>query len=290
MKQKYAIVAALIAACALTACMDNTDEPAVGSNDVTCQTSVGEVNTTIAKIKTAYASKLNTKNVFERVDTNLVFEGTVVANDVSGNLYQTLVLRDIRSDGSDQCLQVGIKNTHLSPYFPLGTHVRVNVKDLYIGNYSCVPKVGQPYYTSAGNLRLGPILMECCKTNIQIVDALSGKQVEELLTPIEADASWLKQNLDINHTPSLATVEGTLEAADGDLTFAPYEEHDDGYGVNRTLKLDDGTSVTVRTSTRNEISFAVMPTGRVRVTGMLTYYGTDWQISMRDLADLEIVD
>ena len=114
MKKYIYLAATIFAACTFAACMDDVDEPPVkDDNGITCQESVGEVNTTIAQLKTRFKNSISARNSFEEVEDSLVFEGTVVANDISGNLYQTLVLRDIRDDGSDQCIQLGIKNTHL---------------------------------------------------------------------------------------------------------------------------------------------------------------------------------
>ncbi len=286
-KNKYILLAlALVSAMGFVACADPDEPPVLADGaeaGITSTESVGDVNTTITELKSTYRTAMTSNNQFVRVEDNQVFEGIVVANDVSGNLYQTLLLRQV---DTDQFIQVGIKNTHLCPYFPLGQNVRINLKDLYIGNYSYVPKVGQPYYTSAGNLRLGPMLLELCRTKVQLVESPGEDKVKAALTPIEADDSWLASNRDVDHTPVLATVEGTLNAADGKLTFAPYEEHDAGYGVNRAMKVGSQT-IQVRTSTRNEVSFTVMPQGRVRITGMLTYYGSEWQLTMRDLKDLQ---
>ncbi len=279
----------LLSAIAFTACADPEEAPLLTDGaeaGITSTTSVGVPNTTITDLKSTYSSVMTNNNQFVRVDDDLVFDGIVVANDVSGNLYQTLLLRQA---DTDQFIQLGIKNTHLCPYFPLGQNVRVNLKDLYIGNYSYVPKIGQPYYTSAGNLRLGPMLLELCRTQVELIASPGDDKVAAALTPIQADDTWLRNNRDVNHTPVLATVEGTLTAADGKLTFAPYDEHDQGYGVNRAMKVGSQT-IQVRTSTRNEVSFTIMPTGRVSITGMLTYYGSDWQLTMRDLADLRVMD
>lgn len=292
MKKYIYLAATILAAYTFTACMDDVDEPPVkDDNGITCQESVGEVNTTIAQLKTLFKNSITARNSYEEVEDNLVFEGTVVANDISGNLYQGVILRDIRDDGSDQCIQVGIKNTHLSPFFPLGQTVRINLKGLWIGNYSYVPKVGQPYRTSSGNYRLGPMLLELCRTQVQLVEGPGALKKKELLKPLVKDDVWLKAsgNRIISNTPLLATIEGTFPEADGKAIFAPYELHDEGFGVNRKMKVGS-TEITVRTGTRNEISHTIIPSGLCRVTGMLAYYGSEWQLIMRDLSDLEVLE
>ena len=298
MNKKYAILGlTLLAACSFTSCMDDVDEPPVQTPKEVGITYDGDMtpNITIKQLKQKYQTEMTTNNTYTKVTKDLIFRGIVVGNDVSGNLYQTLVLREIRSNGDDDLIEVGIKNTHLSPYFPLGSVVYVNLNGLYIGNYSYVPKVGQPYKTSSGNLRLGPMLLELCRTNVKLMKTTQD-QVTAALTPVQVDAAWLSANLDLSHTPTLATVEGTFTEADGKRVFTPYvsehedpqEGYDDGYAKNRALKVGSAT-VQVRTSTQNEISYTVIPSGTVRVTGILTYYNKEWQLSMRDLNDLEII-
>lgn len=299
MKKYMFLAATFLAVCTFTACMDDVPEPPVtDDNGITSQESVGEVNTTIAQLKTRFKNSITARNSFEEVEEDLIFEGTVVANDVSGNLYQTLVLRDIRDDGSDQCIQLGIKHTHLSPFFPVGQTLRVNLKGLWIGNYSYVPKIGQPYFTSAGNKRLGPMLFQLCRTQVQIVDGPSAVKKKALVTPLKKDEAWLatKSNQNINNAPLLVTLEGYFPEADGQRVFTPNisqeedpeEGYDAGYAKDRTFKVGN-TDITVRTSTRNEISYTTIPLGRCRVTGVLTYY-SGWQLQLRELADLESLE
>lgn len=305
MNNKYIIfifAATVFAAGVLSACMDDTPEPPVAADaseiGITSATSVGEVNTTIQALKQKFGAYITANNTYTEVTEDIVVQGTVVGNDISGNLYQTLLLREILEDGTDQCIQVGIKNTHLCPYFPLGQTIKINLKGLYVGNYSYVPKIGTPYKTSSGNLRLGPMLLEDCHTHIQLVDGPSDEMKSRLLTPVEVDGSWLMTSSNLNryNTPLLATMVGTFTEADGKRIFAPNvseEEdpdngYDAGYARNRTFKVG-GADVLVRTSTRNEISYTIIPSGSVRVTGMLTYYGQEWQLQMRDLNDLVVV-
>ncbi len=300
----------ILTACAalllLTACMDDGyDTPQTDTNDVT-GTLQGETNYSIARLKQDKAALFSQTNAFEKVDEDLILEGVVCANDISGNLYQTVLLRDIDENaGTDQCLVLAIKNTCLYPYFALGQRLRVNLKGLYVGVYSKVPKIGQPYYTSSGNLRLGPILLQLCKTNVELVGKPNPNAPE--LVPVELDDDWLRAtaNRTPANSPMLATVSGSIAEVEGDKKnqadvgevtglkeplpkiLGPEELRDAGYGVDRTIQLQSNTSkVTLRTSTQNDISFLPVPEGIHKFTGMLTYY-SNWQIQLRTTADIE---
>ena len=310
MKKFLSIILYGIVALGFASCMDDHDEINTYDLDV-FSANVGEVNTTIAEVKQRYCANSSgadftrgTSNWCTKVTVDLIFEGVVVANDVSGNLYQNVMLRKIESDGTDQSIILRIKNTCLYPYFPLGQTVRVNLNGLYVGVYSLTPEIGQPYYSSYGNLNLGPMLFELLKTNVAKV----------------VDESWVKASANRNYknSPSLVALSGTIdemseanrgkalqnsEADENDEVygkyeplvlrggqyfkyFAPDEIHDKGYGVDRTLVLSGGTKVTLRTSTENEIAFSLMPDDARRYTGVLTYYGSSWQLQLRDLDDI----
>ena len=300
----------------LTSCMDKHEEPNTDEYILTCD-SVGEVNTTIAAVKKRFcASKegadysRNASNFYTKVKEDLIIDGVVVANDVSGNLYQTLMIRNIdKATGEDQCFIVAIKNTCLYPYFPLGQRIKVNLKGLYVGCYSKVPRVGQPYYSSQGNLNLGPMLLDMCRTNIELVGTPNldaPELVPEDLTTADGEA-WLRASANKTYlnTPRLAKVRGKIKemqsgadkiADKGENSgkyeplpkiFAPEELYDDGYGVDRTIQLQtNNSSVALRTSTQNAISFLPLPSDTRTYTGMLTYYDS-WQIQLRSVEDFE---
>ncbi len=324
MKKIFSILISILAVFSLVACMDDHDE--VNQYDLKVfSTNVGEVNTTISEVKARYCASNTTadfvrgsSNWFTKVTDDLVFEGIVVANDVSGNLYQNVMLRSIEANGEDQCIILRVKNTCLYPYFPLGQKVRVNLNGLYVGVYSLTPEIGEPYYSSYGNLNLGPMLFELLKTNVQLIGK-PNTAAPELVAKV-LDEAWLKASANRNYknTPMLAAVSGTIEEMseayrgvasqnlDADENddvygeyeplvllggqyfkyFAPDELHDKGYGVDRTIVMSGGKKVTLRTSTENEIAFSLMPDDTRRYTGVFTYYGSDWQVQLRDLNDI----
>lgn len=314
------ILSKIILATCLTvsfvSCMNEYDDPDTGSNDVTSSVSVGEVNATIGEVKAKWCASnkgadfsRNASNFFSKVNEDIIIEGVVVANDISGNLYQTLLLRNINADANtDECIQLAVKNTCLYPYFPLGQRVKINLKGLYAGCYSKVPKIGQPYYTSSGNLALGPMLLSMCKTNVELVGA-PDKEAPELvpvdLTDAAGDA-WLRAsaNKTYANTPMLATVRGKIKEVQGDAAntaekgelsgeyeplpkiFAPEVLYDAGYAVDRTIQLQtNNSSVAIRTSTQNPIAFMEIPSDVRSYTGMLTYYDS-WQVQLRSLDDI----
>ena len=295
-KYLYLMMAGLLT---LTSCMDDWDKPNTDNYSVTSTAPIGEPTTTINELKETYASTFKQNNAFIKIEDDVILEGVIVANDEGGNLYQTLVLAQVSNDPTlgtyvdpCSCIQLAVKNTCLYPYFQIGQMVRVNINGLYIGCYSKMPKIGQPYFTSSGNLRLGPMLMELCKTNIQLIGKPSDyKDMVHPLLLTSSDVFFTKASAYQNYSnvPAFVTIEGGVFAdADGEAILAPYELHDAGYGVDRVLKVGN-TEMTVRTSTQNDVSFLVMPQGPVRLTGILSYYD-GWQLQLRSVDDMEVID
>lgn len=295
--------------------MDDHDEPNTDGYLITSPTSIGETNYSIAQLKQDNMALFSAKNAFQYYEEDKIIEATVVANDEGGNLYQTLLIRDIdttKPEGDvmrDQSLVLAVKNTWLTPYFPLGQRIKVNLKGLYIGTYSFVPKIGQPYFTSSDNERLGPILLQLCATNVELVGKPNPDCDE--CKPVAIDKAWLSQKSHQSplYYPQLVTLgKGEIKemmgnnadradvADENKLTpgavepmpkiFAPKELADKGYGVNRTI-VSDGMDVTLRTSTQNDIAFTPIEKGTYSFTGMLTIYGQDWQIQLRSIKDLK---
>lgn len=310
MKKIFSILlCGCLSAFTLTSCMDEHDDPNTDNLLITSPVSIGEVNASILDVKTKYCASSsgaefvrNSSNFFSKVTEDLIIEGVVVANDISGNLYQTVLLRNIDSAaGTDQCILLAVKNTCLYPYFPLGQRVKVNLKGLYAGCYSKVPKIGQPYYTSNGNMALGPMLIQMCETNVELVGKPNLNAPE--LVPVDYTTAKLPAE-NYKNAPMLGKVKGLVQevqgakaeqrekgALSGDYEplpkiFAPEALYDAGYGVDRTLLLSDNkTKVTIRTSTQNDIAFTVIPTDERTYTGMLSYY-SGWQIQLRSLSDI----
>lgn len=305
MKKIFSLVLMGLALTAgMTGCMDDWDDADVtgysifaNNIDTTgCYISISDLKTKYCASSARATYARNSSNWEHRISTPLVTEGIVISNDGPwGALYQQIVLREPGSGPDGPCIVLGVKNTCLYPYFPLGQRVRVQLDGLYVGAYSKTPKIGYPYFTSKGNHSLGPMPFEMCGSNImaigdpepqspdcQFID-LSDKEGNDFL----ADRNAMKYT----HCPMYVRVTGTFIGANDKDILAPNDPtiYDDGYGVDRYLKLSHRGTITVRTSTQNEISNIVMPKDReVELTGILTYYD-GWQLQLRDTSDFKII-
>mgnify|MGYP004447334019 CR=1 FL=1 len=286
--KKYILM--LCAALGLTACMNDWDKLNADATVFTAE-NVGEPNTTIAEVKARFASQIQNGDAkaTAQVKEDLIIEGIVTGNDLSGNIYQAIYVQDVKSDGSADTenggIQVCIKGIgKLAAVFPVGQKIRMNLKGLYVSGYGKMAKVGQPYVTASTTnptVRIGPMAQNVVERCIQLV----GKP--------EADKALARKftSADLNSidklTPMLVVIEGAkLADADGTATYAP--QSTGAYSVERKLQLSDGKSVVLYNSCSADFASEVMPQGKVTVYGIMTRYNTTWQLLLRSVEDVKI--
>ena len=276
-----------------SSCMDEHDTPDTSDYLVTSKESVGDTTISIMGLKDKHASLFKETNAFTTIEEDEILEGVVIANDEGGNLYQTLVIAEYKRDGDfvdgSNAIVLAIKSSCLYPYFAIGQMVRVNLKGLSIGCYSKLPKIGQPYYTSSNNLRLGPVLFEKCKESISLVGKPQDYRDKIIIYQLNESSPMLTQSSYQNYknSPMVVKVKGKFVEGDDKTILAPDELKDAGMGVDRQFKVGS-TTITVRTSTQNEVSFLKMPKGEVMLTGVMSYY-SGWQLQLRSTRDMVVL-
>lgn len=265
--------AALLLALSFSSCMDDYDTPvtgnAYGNNSINEQRTI-----TIANLKEKYSSVISA-NQLQTITEETRISGIVVGDDESGNLYKQLIVAD--ETGS---IVVSINTTGIYANCPVGQKVVINCENLNIGGYGMQAQLGTTYQGAIGRMDLAVWLDH--------VRLLNKPQLGyDELTPMELTGATLK-TYDKNLAPTLVVFKNvTIREADGNSTFAPDNMKDGGNGVNRTLLLDDNSTLTFRTSAYANFSSEVMPTGKVNVVGILSRYNSSWQIVARTYNDIQ---
>ena len=276
-------MAALVIGMAATSCMDDDwdnptgDIPPYGNNNLE------ETNVlTIAELKDRYADAFKATNDTTRMTDDVQIKARVTGNDISGNIYSYISV----DDGTDGLI-IDIAQGGLWAYLPVGQEILVSLKDLYIGNNNYTPHLGTPYtsFDDDGNPRYTfPSRMN--RTLWQEHFKLLEKYDASTVVPVEIDADKLTDNSYLMESiAKLVTVKGvTLTDADGEATFAPEEELLGG-AVNR--KINGNSNFVLRTSNYADFAATVMPQGKVDITGVLTRFGSTWQLIMRTSDDIK---
>lgn len=267
-----AVLATAVAATAFTGCDNDFDYPPVVVPVATI-----EANTTIAEVKAAYwsddrnyADTILPKETGERV----IIAGRVTNNCASGNIYKSLIIED-----ETAALAISLNEAGLSTYYKVGQEVVIDVTDLQIGKYNGLQQLGKAQVYQSGyevTFMDYDVFTEHAQVNglpdVAKLDTavVTMDEVRQMTSPEELQ-KWQSR---------LVRFDNVEFQGAGSLTFS-----EAGASTNRTLVDENGNRMTVRNS--NYASFAgnIMPTGRGSVVCILSYYGTDWQLLIRDLSD-----
>lgn len=257
-------------AAVFSGCMDNHDDPVdyIYGNAI-----VGEANTSIAELKSKYASVVSSNKV-EEVQEDIVISGVVVGDDESGNIYKNLYIND-----GTGTLVIGVNATGLYAYLPVGQKIAVNCKGLYMGGYGSMAQLGSLYQG-----KIGRMPEYTWKEHVKPVGQPDLSYPE--LIPMEIDEAWLSSANKADAAFFVKVKDATFEEADGHTQYAPEDKGDAGNGVDRTLKIGN-TGITFRTSTYANFATNYMKMGKVDVTGLLTQYNGKWQFTVRTLRDIQ---
>ena len=275
----------MLAVCTLLAsCMaDSFDAPSTTAEKVFGNPSITEKNViSIADLKSTFSSVIS-NNGMKQITDELQIKGTVIGNDIEGNIYNEVFI----DDGTGAFI-VCIAQGGIYGFLPVGQEILVNLKDLYIGAYGQQGEIGTPYTSASGSTYVSRMSRFLWNDHYKLIGSANPSSVtpEEFDQSRTTDATYLD-----SHCGKLMTLKGVeLQAADGKATFAP----DDGSVpltancVNRNFKGISSSQLVLRTSTYADFAGNVMPEGKVNVTGIFTRYRNTWQILMRSINDIEL--
>lgn len=273
----------MLAVCTLLAsCMaDSFDAPSTTADKVFGNPSLTEKNViSIADLKSTYSSVIS-NNGMKQITDEIQIKGTVIGNDIEGNIYNEVFI----DDGTGAFI-ICIAQGGIYGFLPVGQEILVDLKDLYIGAYGQQGEIGTPYTSASGSTYVSRMSRFLWNDHYKLIGSNpSSVTPEEFDQRRVTDASYLE-----SHCGKLMTLKGVeLQAADGKATFAPDDDSVPRTAncVNRNFKGISSSQLVLRTSTYADFAGNVMPEGKVNVTGIFTRYRNTWQILMRSINDIE---
>ena len=282
MKTRNIIIIAL-AALLNTACYNSGfDEPTAQEG----QEAYGNQNIkatnlkTIAELKQKY-NKAITSGTPELIAEPTQIKGVVIGNDEGGNIYNSLYIKD-----ASGAMCINIKVGGLYAAYPVGQSIMLELKGLHIGNYGSQPQIGiYSISQKTGNVQIYGMSRYQWMTHHKIIDKIEGLDV----TPVEITASeQLSLDNDCNKLVRLKGVE--LANANGTTPFAdPSAAASNQSAVNQSIKVNNkvDSKIILRTSCYAKFAMKPMPTGKVDITGVASYFNGTWQILMRTEDDIQ---
>ena len=257
------MMGAVFAAAALAGCDDNFETPPV-------YWPVADANTSIESLKTQYWK--SDRNYVETVgktaeDKDMVIRGRVVSDMSTGNIYNSIVIQS--EDGTG--LNIAVRTNKLGRTYDMGQVISVNVTDMKIGGYNGLMQLGaEGTYNNAPSMTF----MESADFEGKCVFEGSADPEEIVVTTVTIpEVNQAKQTAEglIKYQSRLVRIEG--------VTFdTPGQPWAGDQNTNRTFKDAAGNSMIVRTSSYASFKNERIPAGKGNLVGILSYYGTDWQI------------
>jgi hypothetical protein len=213
-----------------------------------------KANTTISALLLKYPGSCDS------ISDTVIISGIVTANDESGNLYKKFVIQDETAG-----IEVDVDQTSMYIDYRVGQRIFIKCQGMYLGRYNGLPQLGYIYNGSIG--RLPKIYID----QHIFPDSLPGKPIEPIVV--------LPGALDNSMVNKLVRMED-VSFADAGSTWAEPET----YGERG---LEGGpTNFIVRTSNFANFATKIIPSGNGTVQGILSLFGTTYQLTIRDTKDI----
>ena len=269
---KYIPAFALLAvsAAAMVGC---TEDPELPPMIVPEAPHLKDVNTTILDLKTAYWSTernyVNTVDVTED-GSHIYIKGRVVSSDESGNIYKSVII----SDGTAS-LTLAINATKLYQTYQFGQELVIDLTGMKLGGYNGLMQLGgEGTYNGAPSMTF----MEQSEFAAHAEqNGLSNPAKVDTLVTTVADVVAAKETPEglISWQSRLVKIVD-VSFVDAGQPFAGETT------TNRAVTDAYGNRLNVRNSSYASFAKDLLPSGTGSVVGILSYYGTDWQLLLID--------
>jgi len=232
------------------------------------------VNQTVEKVKELSGS------VPKQYSFDDVIEGYVTSTDEGGNFFKTIYLQTMATDRKPALgfnVPVDVTNTYVD--FRIGNKVYIKLKNQFTALYYGGLQIGSLYVSNSGDPTIGRVSQNDYKNVLngsctvvnenELVDFVS---IEEALN--DSKLNTLVELKDVQFT----------EAAIGRHYFE--ESNNVGGATNWNLTDKTGNQIIFRTSSFANFAAGPVPAGSGKVRGILTKYGSDYQLMARYESDL----
>lgn len=263
MKKTSLYIASLgLAALALGSCDNEFERP-----PMVIPTSDWTANMTIEEFKSSYWSTVEStpQTVGLNADgDSIIIKGRVCSSDESGNIFKYLMIQ-----GEEEALAISLDFYDIYESYKFGQEVYINATGLTIGGYSglmClgyglddrgrVARAAEAIFTTHAQVNGMPAANLVDTTTVTI------PQVDEAKKTAEGLELWQSRlvrfdNVCFENAGEPFAVEGA---------------------VDRYIIDESGNRIDVRNSTYADFKDELLPSGYGSVVGILSYYGSNWQI------------
>lgn len=232
------------------------------------------VNQTVEKVKEFSGS------VPKQYNYNDVIEAYVISSDEGGNFFKTISFQTLATDKTPAIgfsIPVDVSNTYID--FRVGNKVYIKMKNQFTDLYFGALRIGSLYVSNAGDPTIGRVSQNDYKN---VLNASCTVIDESKLVKSVSIEQALNDNL-LNTLIELTDVQFTEEAI-GRHYFE--ESNNVGGSTNWNLRDKTGNQIIFRTSSYASFAEHIVPEESGKVRGILTKFGSDYQMMIRSEKDL----
>ena len=236
------------------------------------------VNRTVAEVHDN-ANAIVTQYLFDDI-----IEAYVVSSDESGNFFKTISFQTLATASTPAIgFSVPVDASNLYIDYRIGNKVYLKLKDQYTDvSYGGV-RIGSIYVNSYNEGGVGRLSQNDYKNVLHA----SCTTLSETLLVRSFSLPDVLNDANLNTLVELSDVQFT-EAANGRHYYE--ETNDIGGATNWSLMDKLGNQVIFRTSSFADFASNLVPKGSGKVRGVLTKYGTDYQLVARSEKDVVMTD
>lgn len=271
-----AVAIALAGSSALSSCSEDLDYPPLGY-----PTSDLKANMTILELKEKYWQS-NTDNYCTLVEQNelgedIVISGRVIGNDITGNIYQQLIIQD-----ETAAVTISVTKSDIYKSFPVGEEVFVKMTGLYVGKYANLFQIGAAGTRTDGSPTTNRMDEKTFDAHVERNGAPEPDKIHTFEFSI-AQIQGMKNNVSDQqkYQSQLVEIKDVSFVGGGSETWATQGSS----GDNRYLQSASGQQLLVRNSGKSNFCTEKLPAGTGTVVGVLQWFSNDWQFVFRTNAD-----
>ena len=209
-----------------------------------------------------------------------IIEAYVVSSDQNGNFFKTLYLQTLATENQPAIgFSVSVDATNTYVDYRIGNKVYIKLKDQFTDLFYDGIRVGSLYESNSGTASVGRI----SQNDYKKVLIASCTMADESKLVNQTTIEKALHNSNLNTLIELSDVQFS-EAAIGRHYFE--EANNVGGATNWNLRDKSGNQIIFRTSSFADFSTHLVPEGSGKVRGILTKYGSDYQLMIRSEEDV----
>lgn len=234
-------------------------------------------------VKTKEVADITAGSTVAQYTQDDVIEAYVVSSDKGGNFFKTISFQTIPTTANPvpSAFSVPVDVTSTFITFEPGRKVLIKMKDLYTDVSNGGRRFGGLFVNSTGTASVGRLAPALYRTVLnKACTIVPEDQLKRTLT-----IPQLLNDANINTLVELDNVQFSNQA----ITTTYYDANNDLGGATNHLLVDaDGNTVIFRTSSFANFASRPVASGRGKVRGILTKFGTDYQFVARTEEDIQL--